>query len=123
MVCVQDMGVVINPEGATMQIEGSLTMGLGQALAEEVHFKGGQILDVNFDSYEIPRFSWLPKIEAVLAENPDVPPQGGGEPPIVVVAAVIGNAIFDATGARLFELPMTPERVKEALVRPEKLRI
>jgi CO/xanthine dehydrogenase Mo-binding subunit len=78
---------------------------------------------VNFDSYEIPRFSWLPKIEAVLVENPDVPPQGGGEPPIVVVAAVIGNAIFDATGARLFELPMTPERVKEALVRPEKLRI
>jgi CO/xanthine dehydrogenase Mo-binding subunit len=123
MVCVQDMGVVINPEGATMQIEGSLTMGLGQALTEEVHFKGGQILDVNFDSYEIPRFSWLPKIEAVLVENPDVPPQGGGEPPIVVVAAVIGNAIFDATGARLFELPMTPERVKEALVRPEKLRI
>jgi isoquinoline 1-oxidoreductase len=122
MVCVQDMGVVINPEGATIQIEGSLTMGLGQALTEEVHFKGRQILDVNFDSYEIPRFSWLPKIETMLVENPDVPPQGGGEPPIVVVAAVIGNAIFDATGARLFELPMTPERVKEALVRPEKLR-
>jgi isoquinoline 1-oxidoreductase len=122
MVCVQDMGVVINPEGATMQIEGSLTMGLGQALTEEVHFKGGQILDVNFDSYEIPRFFGLPKIETVLVENPDVPPQGGGEPPIVVVAAVIGNAIFDATGARLFELPMTSERIKEALVRPEKLR-
>jgi CO/xanthine dehydrogenase Mo-binding subunit len=55
-------------------------------------------------------------------DNPDVPPQGGGEPPIVVVAALIGNAIFDATGARLFELPMTPERIKEALARAERPR-
>ena len=122
MVCVQDMGVIINPEGATTQMEGSLMMGLGQALTEEIHFKGGQILETNFDTYEIPRFSWLPKIETVLVENPEVPPQGGGEPPIVIVAALIGNAIFDKTGARLFELPMTPDRVKEALMRGEKLR-
>jgi CO/xanthine dehydrogenase Mo-binding subunit len=122
IVCVQDMGVVINPEGATTQMEGGLTMGLGQALTEEIRFKGGQIFDQNFDTYEIPRFSWLPKIEAVLVENPEVPPQGGGEPPIVVVAALIGNAIFDATGARLFDLPMTRERVKEALTRAEKTR-
>jgi isoquinoline 1-oxidoreductase len=122
MVCAQDMGVIINPEGATTQIEGSLTMGLGQALTEEIHFKGGQILETNFDTYEIPRFSWLPKIETVLVANPEVPPQGGGEPPIVIVAALIGNAIFDKTGARLFELPMTPDRVKEALMRREKLR-
>jgi CO/xanthine dehydrogenase Mo-binding subunit len=122
MVCVQDMGVIINPEGATTQMEGSLMMGLGQALTEEIHFKGGQILETNFDTYEIPRFSWLPKIETVLVENPEVPPQGGGEPPIVIVAALIGNAIFDKTGARLFELPMTSDRVKEALLRAEKLR-
>lgn len=122
IVCAQDMGVIINPEGATTQIEGSLTMGMGQALTEEVRFKGGMILDENFDTYEIPRFSWLPKIETVLVDNPDVPPQGGGEPPIVVVAALIGNAIFDATGARLFELPMTPERIKEALARAERPR-
>jgi nicotinate dehydrogenase subunit B len=122
VVCVQDMGVIINPEGATTQMEGSLMMGLGQALTEEIHFKGGQILETNFDTYEIPRFSWLPKIETVLVKNPEVPPQGGGEPPIVIVAALIGNAIFDKTGARLFELPMTPDRVKEALMRAEKLR-
>jgi isoquinoline 1-oxidoreductase len=122
LVCAQDMGIVINPEGATTQIEGSLTMGLGYALTEEVRFKGGQILDANFDTYQIPRFSWLPKIETFLVENNEVPPQGGGEPPIVVVGAVIGNAIFDATGARLFDLPMTPERVKDALGRAEKLR-
>lgn len=117
IVYVQDMGVVINPAGATTQMEGGLTMGLGQALTEEVRFKGGQILDLNFDTYEIPRFSWLPEIETVLIDNPDLSPQGGGEPSIVVVAALIGNAVFDATGARLYELPMTRERVQEALAR------
>ena len=116
------MGIVINSDGATTQMEGGLTMGLGQALTEEVRFKGGEILDTNFDTYDIPRFSWLPKIETYLVDNREVPPQGGGEPPIVVVAAVIGNAVFDATSARLTELPMTPERVKEALGRAEKVR-
>jgi len=115
VVCAQDMGQVINPEGATMQMEGSLTMGLGYTLTEEVRFKGGRILDRNFDTYEIPRFSWLPKMETVLIENSGTPPAGGGEPPIVCMGGVIANAVFDATGARLFELPMTPERVKKAL--------
>lgn len=115
VVCAQDMGVVINPEGARMQMEGSLTMGLGYALKEEVRFQGGRILDRNFDTYEIPRFSWLPKIETVLIDNPEVPPQGGGEPSIVCMGGAIANAIFDATAVRLFELPMTPERVKMAL--------
>ncbi len=115
LVCAQDMGLTINPEGARMQMEGCLTMGLGYTLTEEVRFKGGEILDRNFDTYEIPRFSWLPKIETVLIENSGTPPAGGGEPAIICVGGVIANAIFDATGARLFELPMTPERVKKAL--------
>jgi isoquinoline 1-oxidoreductase len=115
LVHAQDMGVVINPEGARMQMEGGLTMGLGYALTEEVRFEGGRILDNNFDTYEIPRFSWLPTIETILIDNPDLTAQGGGEPPIVCVGACIGNAIFDATGARLFDLPMSPERVKQAL--------
>jgi isoquinoline 1-oxidoreductase len=115
IICAQDMGLVINPEGARTQIEGSLMMGLGYALTEEVRFNGGKILDRNFDTYDIPRFSWLPKIEAVLVENSGVPPAGGGEPPIVCTGGVVANAIFDATGVRLFELPMTPERIKNAL--------
>ena len=113
--CAQDMGQIINPEGAKMQMEGCMMMGLGYALTEEIHFKGGEIQDLNFDTYEIPRFSWLPKLEAVLVENPDVPPQGGGEPAIICMGAVIANAVFDATGIRFFELPMTPERVKKAM--------
>jgi nicotinate dehydrogenase subunit B len=115
VVCAQDMGVVINPEGATIQMEGCITMGLGYALTEEVHFNGGKILDTNYDSYEIPRFSWVPKIETVIVPANEIPPQGGGEPAIIVMGAVIANAIFDATGARLFQLPMTPERVKAAI--------
>jgi len=115
VVCAQDMGLVINPEGAKMQMEGCLTMGLGYTLTEEVRFKGGEILDHNFDTYEIPRFSWLPKIETVLIENSGTPPAGGGEPAIVCMGGVVANAVFDATGARLFELPMSPERIKRAL--------
>lgn len=115
ILCVQDMGLVVNPEGAKMQMEGSLMMGLGYSLREEIRFKGGQILDRNFDTYEIPRFSWLPKIETVLIDNPTLPPHGGGEPPIVCMGGVIANAIFDAKGVRLFELPMTAERIKKSL--------
>jgi nicotinate dehydrogenase subunit B len=115
VVCAQDMGEIINPEGARLQIEGCVTMGLGYTLTEEIHFKGGKVLDENFDTYELPRFSWLPKIECVLIDNPEMAPQGGGEPAITAMGAVIANAVYDATGARLFELPMTPERVKRAL--------
>ncbi|UCD38762.1 MAG: xanthine dehydrogenase family protein molybdopterin-binding subunit, partial [Fidelibacterota bacterium] len=92
-----------------------ITMGLGYALTEEVHFKGGDIQDRNFDTYEIPRFSWTPKIDTVLIDAEDSPPQGGGEPAIVCMGGLIANAIFDATGARLFQLPMTPERILEAM--------
>jgi nicotinate dehydrogenase subunit B len=115
VVCAQDMGVIINPEGAKIQLEGCVTMGLGYALTEEVHFKGGQVLDTNFDSYELPRFSWVPQIESVLIENNENPSGGGGEPAIVLMGALVANAVYDATGARLFQLPMTPERVKAAL--------
>jgi isoquinoline 1-oxidoreductase len=117
VVCAQDMGLVINPEGAKQQIEGCVTMGLGYALTEEIHFQDGKIFDLNFDTYEIPRFSWLPQIDAVLIDNKDFPPQGGGEPAIACMGAVIANAIYDAVGARLHQLPMTPERVREALNR------
>lgn len=115
VVCAQDMGIVVNPEGAKMQIESCITMGLGYVLAEELRFAGGRISDTNFDTYELPRFSWLPEIESVLVANDELDPQGGGEPAIVPMGAVVANAVFDATGARLDRLPMTPERVRAAL--------
>lgn len=115
VVCAQDMGVLVNPEGALQQMEGCITMGLGYALTEEVRFRNGEVLDKNFDTYELPRFSWLPRIEPVILPTPDLPAQGGGEPAIVPMGAVIANAIFDAVGARVLQLPMTPDRVKAAL--------
>jgi isoquinoline 1-oxidoreductase len=90
-------------------------MGLGYCFTEEIHFKGGQILDNNFNTYEISRFSWVPEVEVVLVDNPDLAPQGCGEPAITGMGAVMANAVHDAIGIRFFELPMTPQRVKSAL--------
>jgi nicotinate dehydrogenase subunit B len=115
VVCAQDMGLVVNPQGATIQVEGCIIMGLGYALKEDIQFKGGQILNRNFDTYEFTRFSWTPEIDVVLIDAQDEPPHGGGEPAIICMGGVVANAIFDATGARLFHLPMSPERVLEAM--------
>jgi CO/xanthine dehydrogenase Mo-binding subunit len=87
-------------------------------LSEEVKFKGGEVQHKNFDSYDLPRFSWVPRIEAVIVDAPDIASQGGGEPAIVPMGAVVANAIFDAVGARLFRMPMTPARVKQGMARP-----
>ena len=115
IVCAQDMGIVVNPEGAKMQIEGGLTMGLGYALSEELRFRGGEILDRNFDSYEIPKFSSATRVEAVLVKNDELAPQGGGEPAITTTGAILANAVFDAVGARMLRLPMLPDRVRQAI--------
>jgi isoquinoline 1-oxidoreductase len=115
IVHAQDMGPVINPEGARMQIEGAITMGLGYCLSEEIHFRGGGIEDLDFRSYEIPRFSWVPRIETVLVENPEIAPSGCGEPPIVGMGALLANALFDATGIRMQQLPLTPQRIRAKL--------
>ena len=115
VVCAQDTGEVINPNGVRLQIEGCIVMGLGYVLREEIRFSGGKIFDENFDTYELPRFSWLPKIETVLVDNPTMPPQGCGEPAITPMGAVIANAVYDAIGVRLYELPMTRARVQKAL--------
>jgi isoquinoline 1-oxidoreductase len=115
VVSAVDVGLVVNPDGLRQQVEGCIAMGLGYALSEEVHFKDGDVLDRNFDSYPLPRFSWMPKVEIILIDNPGTPALGSGEPPIITMGAVIANAIYDAAGVRLRQLPMTPARVLEAL--------
>ncbi len=116
VLCAQEMGLVVNPAGAKLQMEGCIMMGLGYALLEQVRFRNGEILDTNFDTYPLPLFSWLPsKIETVILDAEDQPPQGGGEPAIIVVGGAIASAMYDATGVRLLEQPMTPERVRAAL--------
>jgi len=113
--CAQDMGLCVNPQGTTIQMEGCITMGIGYALTEEIQFQGGDIRNHSFDTYEIPRFSWVPKIDTVIIDRKDQVPHGGGEPAIICMGAVIANAVFDSTGARLFQLPMTPERILAAI--------
>ena len=89
-------------------------------LSEEIRFTGNKILDENFDTYKLPLFSWLPQIETVLVDNPAVPPQGCGEPAITPMGAVIARAVYDAIGVRLYELPMTPTRVRKAMADPSE---
>jgi isoquinoline 1-oxidoreductase len=115
IVCAQDMGQVVNPHGATVQTEGGITMGLGYALYEEVEFNGGRVKSRNFSNYEITRFSKTPKIECVFIDNMDSKPQGGGEPAIICVGGAVANAVFDACGARVNRMPITPERILNVL--------
>jgi nicotinate dehydrogenase subunit B len=111
----QDMGMVVNPQGAIIQAEGCMLMGLGYALREEILFEGRKMLSTNFGSYSFTQFNMAPELEAILLESKDEIPHGGGEPPIVCMGAAVANAIFDATGARVFQQPLTPERVKAAM--------
>jgi isoquinoline 1-oxidoreductase len=84
-------------------------------LSEEVEFKGADVKTSNFNNYEITRFSKTPPIECVFMDKMDAKPQGGGEPAIICVGGAIANAVFDACGARVNRMPITPERVLEAM--------
>jgi CO/xanthine dehydrogenase Mo-binding subunit len=114
-VAAQNMGMVVNPQGAIIQAEGCVIMGMGYALSEEIKFEKREMLTRNLDTYGWARFSWTPEIDVVLIDAQDDPPQGGGEPAIICMGGAIANAIFDATGARLYQQPMTPERVLAAI--------
>jgi len=117
MVCVQDMGLVVNPHGAAIQAEGGLTMGLGYALSEDIEFEGTAVNSRNFDTYKITTFSMTPKIEFFTIDDPEAAPQGGGEPAIITAGGAVANAIFDACGARMDRMPMTADRVLKALAK------
>jgi xanthine dehydrogenase molybdenum-binding subunit len=120
-VAVHDSGRIIHPEAARGQIVGGVVQGLGYALMEEIPMdpESGRPLTLNLDSYKIPNLIDIPPIEAVLIEQPDpIGPYGAkalGEPPLVPVAAVIANAVYDATGVRIRELPITAEKVRDGL--------
>jgi isoquinoline 1-oxidoreductase len=115
IVCAQDMGQVVNPHGATVQTEGGITMGLGYALSEDVEFDWGKVNTSNFDTYEITRFAVTPRIECVFIDDMNAKPEGGGEPAIICVGGAIANAVFDACGARVLQMPITPERILAAM--------
>jgi len=120
-VAVHDSGRVIHPEAARGQIMGGVVQGLGYALMEDIPVdpESGAPLTLNLDSFKIPNLMDIPPIEPVLIEHPDpVGPYGAkalGEPPLVPVAAAIANAVYDATGVRIRDLPITAEKVLRGL--------
>lgn len=111
-----DVGPVSNPDGLRNQAEGGALQGMSRALGEEVTWDDHKITSVDWRTYHsLPLGMEVPKIECVLLNHPDEEATGAGETSITVMAAAIGNAIFDATGVRLRQIPLTPERVKQAL--------
>ena len=115
-VVAQDCGPISNPDGMRNQIEGGALQGFSRALGEEVTWDDHQVTSIDWRTYHsLPLGFEVPQIESVLINRPDAEASGAGETAITVVAAAVGNAIFDATGARLREVPFTPERVKAAL--------
>ncbi len=117
IVLANDSGPISNPDGLRNQIEGGTLQGMSRALMEEVTWDDQKVTSFDWRTYRtLPLGFDVPKIEAVLVDrHPDEPACGAGETAITVVAAAIGNAIFDATGARIRQVPFTPERVKAAL--------
>jgi len=111
-----DVGPVSNPDGLRNQIEGGALQGISRALLEEVTWDDQKVTSIDWRTYRtLPVGFEVPKIEAVLLNRPEEEATGAGETSITVAAAALGNAIFDATGARLRQIPFTPERVKAAL--------
>jgi CO/xanthine dehydrogenase Mo-binding subunit len=110
-----DCGLIVNPDGLKNQIEGNVIQGVSRALMEEVQFDASTFKNLDWSSYPILTFADVPDIEIVLINRPEMQALGGGEPAIIPVAAAIANAIFDATGVRLREVPFTPERIMTAL--------
>jgi xanthine dehydrogenase molybdenum-binding subunit len=120
-VAAHDSGRIIHPEAARSQIVGGVVQGLGYALMEDIRLDcdSGAPLSLNLDSFKIPNLLDVPPIEPVLIEHPDpVGPYGAkalGEPPLVPVAPAIANAVYDATGVRIRELPITADKVLRGL--------
>jgi CO/xanthine dehydrogenase Mo-binding subunit len=126
-VTVADVGRALNPLQAEGQDEGAAIQGLGNTLFEALEYENGQPLNASLVDYRVPRFTDLPAIfTSALVENSDGPgpygAKGMGESGIVSVAPAVGNALFNATGVRIRDLPLTPERVWRALHDPRRAR-
>lgn len=107
-----ECGGIINPEHLENQIQGAVVQGIGGALFEWVDFKDGKIRNAAFSDYRVPRFSDMPVLETVMINRPDIPSLGAGETPILAITPAIRNAIANATGKKLYSMPMVPNGLK-----------
>ena len=114
-----DLGKSVNPLGIEGQVDGGVVQGVGYALMEELHIDRGRLTNPSLESYVLPRATDIPEVEYIIVEVPEPSGpygvKGIAEATLNPVAAAIANAVADATGARTYEIPMTPERVLAAL--------
>ena len=119
IVAAHDLGKAINPADSEAQIEGGVAQGVGATLHEEMIVQQGVVTNPTFAEYKIPTARDVPEIVPILveAEHEEGPygAKGLGEPVLAPTSPAIANAIFNATGARLTSLPITPEKVLAAL--------
>jgi CO/xanthine dehydrogenase Mo-binding subunit len=116
LVLANDVGPISNPDGLRNQMEGGALHGISRTLNEEVTWDDQKVTSIDWRTYKpLPVGADIPKIETVLINRPDARATGAGESAVTTIAAAIGNAVFDATGVRLRQVPFTPERVKAAL--------
>jgi CO/xanthine dehydrogenase Mo-binding subunit len=114
VVMAADLGLVVNPDGAKNQLEGAIVQAVSLTLKEQVAFDRRQITSRDWSAYPVLTFTEVPSIDIVLMQRSD-PSLGAGEGSLPPTSAALANAFAHATGRRLRELPMTPERVKAAL--------
>jgi CO/xanthine dehydrogenase Mo-binding subunit len=116
LVVAQDCGPISNPDGMKNQIEGGALQGLSRALGEEVTWDDHKVTSIDWRTYHSLTLGFdVPMIESVLINRTGVEATGAGETAITIVAPAIGNAIFDATGVRIRQVPFTAEQMKAAL--------
>jgi isoquinoline 1-oxidoreductase subunit beta len=114
IVCAVDCGIVVNPDGARAQIEGSILFGVSNALKERGTVANGALVQSNFHDYQVLRMNEAPEVEIHLVPSTEFP-TGLGEPGTTTVAPALSNAIFAATGARVRQVPLLPDRVLAAI--------
>lgn len=114
IVCAVDCGIVVNPDGARSQIEGSLLFGVSNALKERGTIANGTLAQSNFHDYQVLRMNEVPETEVHIVPSTEYP-TGLGEPGTTTIAPALSNAIFAATGARVRQVPLLPDRVLAAL--------
>ncbi|WP_078429254.1 xanthine dehydrogenase family protein molybdopterin-binding subunit [Alkalihalobacterium alkalinitrilicum] len=122
-VVAQDVGYAINPDGAEGQMTGGVVQGIGYALSEEIVYKDGVVLNPNMTDFKMPTIMDVPRIETILVESPSTAgpygAKGVGEAPIILPAAAISNAVADAIGVHIHDLPITAEKVLRAIKEKE----
>jgi nicotinate dehydrogenase subunit B len=120
-VVAQDCGLIVNPNSVTDQVEGGVVQALSRALYEEVTFDRSRVTSLDWSKYRIIRFPEIPdQVDVILVDRPVLPPMRVGEPGGQCVWPAMSNAIYDALGVRLRQLPFTPQRVLEGLAATQR---